>query len=1331
MRNNLKHRTLLERGGLMIEALAMLGLIAVVTPTMYKKSAERTMEVDDINTATTIRSYINAAEAYMATNYVPLMKDFQAEVADLEEKPAQQYKQIENDDLADFLPYKFKSASSLYDYNEPKITVVKNANNLTAFLLFPAKAGGDDGLGQERTARIASLVGANGGYVRSEHNARGVGGIWSLSGSTYTDVFPDDNSQVYSIVASTSNAVNGSTQAGDLDNPKYLQRTYECPEDTPAAECEDEKWRNTMRTDLYLGGYTEYDELPDDNPSDEKMHNIRNIGSMIVGAERVASTFNGVDGYSGGLDVANGRYGLYIAEDIDNTPTKTDGSGVDVPNQNPKSNAYIGGSLMAGLRKFFVSKDTLNYGPRTKTVEEGGTTSTVGDGYNFSVDSDTGDMKQYGNLDLAHNFDNYSNSIVVIGAGDSYSDYILKARRYAKSADNYETKLVLMGSDDINLIELDSDYDYDLYSSLASSKLHGGQVNIGHAHLNNGNTVGAIRKTVVDGHDVTENISQAIEHINYQADQKFPVIVGKNTYVQGLLAADQLDTQKLRTASFSSGSEHVDDEFQWFNVDQSGVTIESLDGQRPATGGHTSGVQVNVNDNGVAMRYGGTSDGPKAKLMLHSDRFSDDGHGGMIPSPSGAIRDDYAITGTAKNITMKTENAGTLALKNDNVRQEIHYNNITFSGPDDDTSSWTEDMYSNYYVKLKKHGSLNLEDSGLNVVKKGDGEMKNVFTVSADRRPGAQSNTSTVYANTYDSSLYEGSGQEFNYDIAMHGNVLFTSEMGHGGFYNSQGGYLHKYMTIGTQTSNPAYAAGIEVVAGESYSNAHRAVVFDLSNDGHTTHADAVMTYSYSDSFYYGDNNMTGIQPRMDAGTVYIRKGAVDVLPIIPAATAEAGDTNSKSATEQKGYIAAGRFVANNRDSSGNLVKVPDMITDAKYNAYNGSSNKSGRYDTYMVNPAYTSVMHDIKLTTRGGARLSDVLPNFIIKAIYISTNDKDDTISTFKFRYSGGTAYCGGGNTPCPGNSNGDLAASPYTGYVPAPQCPPGYARVLTFTPVSMYMGQAGQLAKGDSSFLPGGYTGNKFHVEENLMSYLSEAYSGDGDQTKIKEIVPAYRRAKLRLGNESAHTMKLSSSDDGISNATFSVSEVYGLEAAGQGDSYSEVYPMVLTAANKENIALPFVFQQNTWLKTLSVPMCANTAAEYKPSSSDCAVAKDYVNSWALLMGFVYSQALYETFMGGADTKKASPEFYWNVFPVNKYSLEGTATTYCYFNRTNLGTVLDHGQVVDADTVNFQNHTNMISQDEYLSLQNTSLPTSYEKINDDYVKRLNDPTLKYNEKW
>ena len=41
-----------EQGSMMVEALAMLGLITMVTPVLYKKAAERTTELQDINTAT-------------------------------------------------------------------------------------------------------------------------------------------------------------------------------------------------------------------------------------------------------------------------------------------------------------------------------------------------------------------------------------------------------------------------------------------------------------------------------------------------------------------------------------------------------------------------------------------------------------------------------------------------------------------------------------------------------------------------------------------------------------------------------------------------------------------------------------------------------------------------------------------------------------------------------------------------------------------------------------------------------------------------------------------------------------------------------------------------------------------------------------------------------------------------------------------------------------------------------------------------------------------------------------------------------------------------------
>ena len=40
-----------QKGSMMVEAIAMLGLISMVTPVIYKKAAERTNEMQDINAA--------------------------------------------------------------------------------------------------------------------------------------------------------------------------------------------------------------------------------------------------------------------------------------------------------------------------------------------------------------------------------------------------------------------------------------------------------------------------------------------------------------------------------------------------------------------------------------------------------------------------------------------------------------------------------------------------------------------------------------------------------------------------------------------------------------------------------------------------------------------------------------------------------------------------------------------------------------------------------------------------------------------------------------------------------------------------------------------------------------------------------------------------------------------------------------------------------------------------------------------------------------------------------------------------------------------------------
>lgn len=49
-----------EAGTMLVEAMAMLGLIAMVTPILYKKAAERTTELQDINASNQLRILANA-----------------------------------------------------------------------------------------------------------------------------------------------------------------------------------------------------------------------------------------------------------------------------------------------------------------------------------------------------------------------------------------------------------------------------------------------------------------------------------------------------------------------------------------------------------------------------------------------------------------------------------------------------------------------------------------------------------------------------------------------------------------------------------------------------------------------------------------------------------------------------------------------------------------------------------------------------------------------------------------------------------------------------------------------------------------------------------------------------------------------------------------------------------------------------------------------------------------------------------------------------------------------------------------------------------------------
>lgn len=166
----------------------------------------------------------------------------------------------------------------------------------------------------------------------------------------------------------------------------------------------------------------------------------------------------------------------------------------------------------------------------------------------------------------------------------------------------------------------------------------------------------------------------------------------------------------------------------------------------------------------------------------------------------------------------------------------------------------------------------------------------------------------------------------------------------------------------------------------------------------------------------------------------------------------------SKVAISREGIIELA--APTSTDNDGGFIRARRLVSDVPYpsgTAFDGFTTSGGTptkgYDYYQVNPAYTSVMNDIKLSSRGGARLSDILPDYINKGIYVvdNTYQMDKIGDWTSLSVSNGKASLPSG-AECTNNS---CIASPWLGFVPAPQCPKNYAKVVTINPIRWRMGE------------------------------------------------------------------------------------------------------------------------------------------------------------------------------------------------------------------------------------------------------------------------------------
>lgn len=1255
-------KSIAQKGGLMIEALAMLGLIAVVTPTMYKKSAERTMEVEDINTASTIRTVMNAANDYVGANYSTIVSEMEHSTGN-----ASNYRKITFDKIKNYLPYGFNMKKALYNYGDPEISIARKDNNLTAFVLFPAKANADNGIGQERTSRIASLVGSSGGFVTEKgKTARGIGGVWKLEETDYKGVFPDkaENAEEYSIVTASADTINSAVN-NEVDMDKYLQRGRDAG-DTDSSSL----WKNTMRTDLYMGNTDiANDVYNDEEKYKDKTFSIRNVKSMIIGAE-----------YAGGdkdLDEAS-NYGLYVTGD--------------------KPDTYLLGTLEAVDSDFRVLQDQLSFG---RTV---GADGNKGD-YAFTI-ANNGDTSTRGqlivdkNIELAARFptaDTAGWDSIKIGAlsDGANPDYIIQANHQ----NNPKGYLTFFND---NIMRIQPEW-HEAFNHPGASVPPPGYANDRIVMMDHGfNQIFELR----NGSGSYNNIPKLQYSSSVEVMQAFPVRIGSNTRVDGLLAAGQIDTQKLRLATLSAGSEHIDDANKWMTVDKDGVLIANPE-NREAVYDNTSGkltsdksgTRVNISKDQIALSVDSTAKSitnPReqeesehlGKIVLNTG--DDNTASALIQAPTVDVVGTEKTTISGKGTLIQAHTAdeneafldndlddNSLVLRNSDAQMRLAEKEIRIGGR---TSTLNDNDFEgdnpNEIRTIFDNGTVDMANANLNVYTDDNTNKKQVFSVRTNNAPNSDSPTNT-YAD--------------NYDITMHGKVLITNEAGGkvaaGATDADTTNKSHKLISIGGDTIQTD--AGINIIQRSDdaqITDAYKNIL--IIEQGAT---DEVNKNS--------NNNNNGINT--DDGTIYIRKGFVEIHG--------EGDGSSgnkdKSADQGLGVIKASRFVANNPDitessmtgkpySSGKYgARVPILIKDKEWENYYGKNSKPTdgiRYDTYMVNPAYTSVMHDIKLTTRGGARLSDVLPDFINKGIYVVNNTvKESSINSLDFSSSTYDTLKGKKDAFTK-DQKLDLAkeeawASPFLGVVPAPQCPPGYGRVITLTPATFQVGQAGKLMKRNDTGAPA----NSYYVVPNNASSMQIEASVNDSQVAY-ELVGVTGKATDKNNQEI---------------------DIYPNKVT------TAKYVLTQTANSNQHPVVPLTFQQSTWLKSM--------VKELKNG--------DYTQGWATIMGFLYPTSLYNGFTH-QDKLKATDEAYWNIFPVLRGSLEGYATVYCYFDRTNMysKTYSKDGTEISTGLGYVENYDNFVDNYNYLQTMD-NVPTSFKKEsgNTNYQQRLNDPSLKYDEVW
>lgn len=295
-----------QRGALMVEAIALLGLMTMISPMIVRQTAERTTEMEDVAVAGQMKTIKDSLENYIRSDYTNLIPN-----------PPQQaefQKNIEASKLAPFLPASYIDSGAIrgnklaegFDVGVRGFCTEKQ-NKSTGKVedctlgascectrykivgMIVSKS--DTEIPDKRAARVASMLGADGGYMRTKEVVDAIsttpegaaGAMKKVLGAQGMWEVDDIDKYVTGTDATKGGRIAMSTVFSSGLSADYLYRKH--VNGIPDA--------NSMFTDLDMGG----NGACTDTSGDGKCNRINNAGGMeVVGGRLIVREKNGASG---------------------------------------------------------------------------------------------------------------------------------------------------------------------------------------------------------------------------------------------------------------------------------------------------------------------------------------------------------------------------------------------------------------------------------------------------------------------------------------------------------------------------------------------------------------------------------------------------------------------------------------------------------------------------------------------------------------------------------------------------------------------------------------------------------------------------------------------------------------------------------------------------------------------------------------------------------------------------------------------------------------------------------------------------------------------------